>query len=105
MAKEWSLKTVTGLKFRELEKELIEIFGCIPVDYKRVIRLDVRKGRPFVQPEVNLGTLEKMIVDIFGCMPLDKQVIEFDGNRDRKKIVVKVVHGENELFHQKAHCA
>ena len=105
MAREWSLKTVTGLRFRELEKTLIEIFGCIPVDYKQVIRLDVRKGMPLVQPEVNLGATEKMIVDVFGCMPPDKQVIEFTGGRDRKKVVVKIIHEDNELFHQKIHCA
>ncbi len=35
MARAWSLQTVTNLKFRELEKTLIEVFGCIPVDYKR----------------------------------------------------------------------
>ena len=53
MAREWSLKTVTNLKFRELEKNLIEVYGCIPVDYKRVIKLDVRRATPMVQPETD----------------------------------------------------
>ncbi len=105
MAREWSLQTVTNLKFRRLEKTLIEVFGCMPVDYKRVIRLDVRRGKPMVQPETNLGTMEKTIVDIFGCMPPDKQVIEFNGNRDKKKIIVKVVHENNELLQQSVSCA
>ncbi len=105
MAREWSLKTVTGLKFREMEKTLIEVFGCIPVDYKRVIRLDVRKGRPMVQPGVNLGSMEKMIVDIFGCMPPDKQVVELEEGRDKKKIIVKIVHDESEPLQFYAHSA
>jgi len=105
MAREWSLQTVTNLKFRRLEKTLIEVFGCMPVDYKRVIRIDVRRGKPLVQPETSLGSMEKMIVDIFGCMPPDKQVIEFNGNRDKKKIIVKVVHENNELLQQSVSCA
>lgn len=104
MAREWSLQTVTNLKFRELEKTLIEIFGCIPVDYKRVIKLDIRRGTPMVQVEPNLGMQEKSIVEIFGCMPSDKHVIEFDVDR-KKKIVVKVVRADSEFLKHSAPCA
>ncbi len=104
MARAWSLQTVTGLKFREPEKALIEIFGCIPVDYRRVIKLDIRRGTVMVQPETTLGTQEKGIVEIFGCMPADRQVIEFDMDR-KKKIIVKVVHEDSELFQRSVPCA
>ena len=104
MARAWSLQTVTNLKFRELEKTLIEIFGCIPVDYKRVIRLDVRRGMPMVQPESNLGIQEKGIVDIFGCMPHDRHVIDFDVDR-RKKVVIRVVREDDDVFQRSVPCA
>jgi len=104
MARAWSLQTVTNLKFRELEKTLIEIFGCIPVDYKRVIKLDVRRGTPMVQPESALGIQEKGIVEIFGCMPHDKHVIDFDVDR-KKKVIVTVVREEGDLFHHSVPCA
>jgi hypothetical protein len=104
MARAWSLQTVTNLKFRELEKTLIEIFGCIPVDYKRVIKLDVRRGTPMVQPESALGTQEKGIVEIFGCMPHDKHVIDFDVDR-KKKVIVTVVREEGDVFHRSVPCA
>jgi len=104
MARAWSLQTVTGLKFRELEKTLIEIFGCIPVDYRRVIKLDVRRGTAMVQPETALGIQEKGIVEIFGCMPPDKRVIEFDVDR-KKKIIVKVVHEGSGIFQHSVPCA
>ena len=105
MAREWSLQTVANLKFRKLEKELIEIFGCIPVDYKRVIKLDVRRGRPMVQPETNLGAMEKNLMDVFGCMPPDNQIVEFKGSRGRKKVVVKIVHEDVEFLQRAIPCA
>ncbi|MBP1748061.1 MAG: hypothetical protein H6Q52_600 [Deltaproteobacteria bacterium] len=95
MAREWSLKTVTNLKFRELEKNLIEVFGCIPVDYKRVIKLDVRRAAPMVQPETTLGAQEKRLVETFGCLPLDKHVIDFVDRK--KKVIVKVVHDDGTI--------
>lgn len=95
MAREWSLKTVTNLKFRELEKNLIEVYGCIPVDYRRVIKLDVRRAMPMVQPET-LAAQEKTIVETFGCLPLDKHVIEFDVDR-KKKVIVRVVHDDGTM--------
>ncbi len=97
MAREWSLKTVANLKFRELEKNLIEVFGCIPVDYKRVIKLDVRRATPMVQPETALAAQEKTLVETFGCLPLDKHVVEFDVDR-KKKVIVKIVHDDGS-FH------
>jgi hypothetical protein len=93
MAREWSLKTVTNLKFRELEKNLIEVYDCIPVDYRRVIKLDVRRGMPMVQPEEALAAQEKALVETFGCLPLAKHVIEFDVDR-KKKVIVRVVHDD-----------
>jgi hypothetical protein len=96
MAREWSLKTVTNLKFRELEKNLIEVYGCIPVDYKRVVRLDVRRATPLVQPEEALGAQEQTLVETFGCLPIDKHVIEFDVDR-KKKVIVKVVHDDGAM--------
>ena len=105
MAREWSLQTVTNLKFREMEKMLIEVFGCIPVDFKRVIRLDIRKGRPMALPEVNLGSMEKTIMEIFGCISPDKHVIEFDAGKNKKKTIVKSVHDEGEHIHYMAHSA
>jgi hypothetical protein len=93
MAREWSLRTVTNLKFRELEKNLIEVYGCIPVDYKRVVRLEVRRGTPMVQPEETLGAQEKALVETFGCLPLHKHVVEFDVDR-KKKVVVHIVHDD-----------
>jgi hypothetical protein len=96
MAREWSLKTVTNLKFRELEKNLIEVYGCIPVDYRRVIKLDVRRATPMVQPETTLGVQEKRLVETFGCLPLDKHVIEFDVDR-KKKVIVRVVHDDGAI--------
>lgn len=105
MAREWSLQTVTSLKFREMEKILIEVFGCIPVDYKRVIRLDIRKGRPMVLPEVNLGSMEKAIMETFGCIPPDKHVIELDSGRDRKKVIVRIIHEGDESHQHLAHSA
>jgi len=104
MARAWSLQTVANLKFRELEKTLIEIFGCIPVDYRRVIKLDVRRGMPMVQPESNLGIQEKAIVEVFGCIPEDKQVIDFDVDR-KKKVVIKVVHEDGDIFQHSVPCA
>lgn len=97
MAREWSLKTVANLKFRELEKTLIEVYGCIPVDYKRVIKLDVRKQTPMVPPEQLLGAQEKSIVEVFGCMH-DKHVIDIDAAR-KNNVIVKVVHDEGEFAH------
>ncbi|MEN6616696.1 MAG: hypothetical protein ABFD12_09080 [Syntrophorhabdus sp.] len=94
MAREWSLKTVTNLKFKELEKNLIEVYGCIPVDYRRVIRLDVRRATPMAQLETVLATQEKALVETFGCLPLDKHVIDFDIDR-KKKVIVKVVHDDD----------
>ena len=96
MAREWSLKTVTNLKFRELEKNLIEVYGCIPVDYKRVIKLDVRRATPMVQPETALGVQEKRLVEIFGCLPVDKHVIEFDVDR-KKKVIVRLVNEDGTM--------
>ncbi|MBP1750792.1 MAG: hypothetical protein H6Q52_3331 [Deltaproteobacteria bacterium] len=81
MAREWSLKTVTNLKFRELEKNLIEVYGCIPVDYKRVVRLDVRRATPMVQPEEGLGIQEHALVET------DR----------KKKVIVKVVHDDGTM--------
>ena len=104
MARAWSLQTVTNLKFRELEKTLIEVFGCIPVVYKRVIKLDVRRGTPMVQPESILGIQEKGIVEIFGCMPQDKHVIDFDVDR-KKKVIITVVREEGDVFHRSVPCA
>lgn len=104
MARAWSLQTVTNLKFRELEKTLIEVFGCIPVDYKRVIKLDVRRGTPMVQPESCLGIQEKSIVEIFGCMPHDKHVIDFDVDR-KKKVIIKVVRSGSDVFQHSVPCA
>lgn len=96
MAREWSLRTVTNLKFRELEKNLIEVYGCIPVDYKRVVKLDVRRGTPMVQPEEGLGAQEKALVETFGCLPLHKHVVEFDVDR-KKKVIVRVVHDDGSV--------
>lgn len=96
MAREWSLNTVTNLKFRELEKNLIEVYGCIPVDYKRVIKLDIRRATPMVQPEEALAAQEKALVEAFGCLPLDKHVIEFDVDR-KKKVIVRVVHDDGTM--------
>lgn len=96
MAREWSLRTVTNLKFRELEKNLIEVYGCIPVDYKRVIKLDIRRATPMVQPEEALAAQEKALVEAFGCLPLDKHVIEFDVDR-KKKVIVRVVHDDGTM--------
>ncbi len=104
MARAWSLQTITNLKFRELEKTLIEVFGCIPVDYKRVIKLDVRRGMPMVQPESALGIQEKGIVEIFGCMPQDKHVIDFDADR-KKKVIVTLVREEDDVLHRSVPCA
>lgn len=97
MAREWSLKTVANLKFRELEKTLIEVYGCIPVDYKRVIKLDVRRQMPMVPPEVLLGAQEKAIVEVFGCLH-DKHVIDIDAAR-KNNVIVKLVHDEGEFAH------
>ncbi|MHB8110057.1 MAG: hypothetical protein ACYDHW_08500 [Syntrophorhabdaceae bacterium] len=97
MAREWSLRTVANLKFRELEKTIIEVFGCIPVDYKRVIKLDVRRQTPMVPPEVTLGTQEKSLVETFGCLH-DKHVIDFDAAR-KNNVIIKVVHDEGEFAH------
>ena len=105
MAREWSLQTVTNLKFRKLEKTLIEVYGCIPVDYKRVIRLDVGRGRPMALPEVHLGSMEKTIMEIFGCISPDKHVIEFDAGKKKKKSIVRLVHEEGELFQRSVPCA
>ena len=105
MAREWSLQTVAGLKFRELEKTLIEVFGCIPVNFRRVVHLDVRKGKPLVKSETDLGSMEKKIVDIFGCMPNNKKVIEIDATRGGRKIIVSIVRDEGDLYHRGAHCA
>lgn len=104
MARAWSLQTVTNLKFRELEKTLIEVFGCIPVDYKRVIKLDVRRGMPMVQPESALGIQEKGIVEVFGCMPQDKHVIDFDVDR-KKKVIITLVREEGDVVHHSVPCA
>lgn len=93
MAREWSLKTVANLKFRELEKNLIEVYGCIPVDYKRVIKLDIRRATPMVQPEGALATEEKALVETYGCLPLYKHVIDLDVDR-KKKVIVRVVHDD-----------
>jgi hypothetical protein len=97
MAREWSLRTVANLKFRELEKTIIEVFGCIPVDYKRVIKLDVRRQTRMVPPEVTLGTQEKSLVEIFGCLH-DKRVIDFDAAR-KNNVIIKVVHDKGEFAH------
>jgi hypothetical protein len=104
MARAWSLQTITNLKFRELEKTLIEVFGCIPVDYKRVIKLDVRRGMPMVQPESALGIQEKGIVEVFGCMPQDKHVIDFDVDR-KKKVIITLVREEGDVVHHSVPCA
>ncbi len=105
MAREWSLRTLTNLRFRKLEKTLIEVYGCIPVDYKRVVRLEAGKGRPMAQPETYLGSMEKTLMEVFGCTPPDRQVIEFDGIRDKKKTIVKIVREEGEPLWRNAHCA
>ena len=104
MARAWLLQTITNLKFRELEKTLIEVFGCIPVDYKRVIKLDVRRGMPMVQPESALGIQEKGIVEVFGCMPQDKHVIDFDVDR-KKKVIITLVREEGDVVHHSVPCA
>lgn len=105
MGREWSLQTVANLRFRKLEKTLIEVYGCMLVDYKRVVRLDVRKGRPMVQPESHLGFMENMIIEVYGCMPQDKQVVDLGLTRERRKTVVKVVYGNGEFLQQSAPCA
>lgn len=105
MAREWSLRTLTNLKFRKLEKTLIEVYGCMPVDYKRVVRLEVRKGRPMAQPETYLGYMEKMLMEVYGCTPPDRQVIELDGIRNTKKTIVKIVREEGEPLWRGVHCA
>ncbi|MCK9226950.1 MAG: hypothetical protein PHT96_06735 [Syntrophorhabdaceae bacterium] len=96
MAREWSLKTVTNLKFRELEKNLIEVYGCIPVDYKKVIKLDIRRATPMAQPEEALAAQEKALVETFGCLPLDKHVIDFDVDK-KKKVIVRIVHDDGTM--------